>query len=374
MRVLHIVADGDPGWAATNVLGLIEAGARLHQVSHALVTETASPLAAAARARGIPTAMRAFRNRAGLVPGLRPRLVETVWEMAPDRVHAHGIDAGFAVLPAVRWLELPFSVSVDQTRPAGLSRRLARWAKSRIVLGAAQAVLFGTAAEADAARRAGRVRPRQHVGVAPPMGLEALPPARAAENFVVLMGRLADAPALERTLAMLAALPADHRLVVLGDGPGTSGLARAVTEAGLEGRVDWPGVLPRDQALALLARAAALFDPHQGEGVGCAALEAALMGVPVVCAARPAVLEAMGRARVARDAPAPAWAQATLEAVRMGRDAKVSATQLQARAWLDAARPIEAMQRAWLAAQAAHGAVLAEGLPEGLAAAQRRPA
>jgi glycosyltransferase involved in cell wall biosynthesis len=375
MRVLHIVADGDPGWAATAALALFDGPGRPQQVTHALVTETASPLAAAARARGIPTATRAFRNYGGLVRGLRPRLVETVWELAPDLVHAHGIEAGFAVLPAVRWLDLPFSVAVDQNRPVGLVARLARAMKTRLVLGAAQAVLFGSAAERDAARRARRLAPRQHVGIAPaPIAGHALPQAREAEAFAVVMGRVASATAVSRTLAALRALPATHRLVVLGEGPGTSVLARAVTAAGLEGRVDWPGVLPRDQALGVLSRAALLLDPHEGEGVPCAVLEAAAIGVPVVTESRAAVLEALGRAHVARGAPPSAWAEAAREACRHGRDGRVAATRDQVRAWAATAQPIEATLRAWSAAQAAHGAVLVAELPAGLATPQRRPA
>lgn len=369
MRVLHIVADGDPGWAATAAMAMIDATHAAHGVRHTLVTETGSPLAAAARARGIPTATRAFQRPRGL-DTLRPRLVETLWEIAPDVVHAHGLRAGFAVLPALNWLGLPMVLSMPAVAPPrlGLARTLGQWVERRSAIRHAAVLLFGTEAEAAAARAAGTAAARRPAWAAPvPLALDTLPERGPMAPLVLLQGRIhPDFPA-GRVIAALAAAPAGARLAVLGDGAGIPRLVAALDAAGLSGRVDWPGPLPRHEALALLARAAAVLDPRDASGVALGLIEAACVGIPVVTGDRPALGEALGIAGVATTAPDTAWGAAL--AAAFGADA--AAARRHARERLVAAQGAEPYLRAWSFAAHSVTTALAEAAEVALPGALR---
>lgn len=369
MRVLHVVADGDPGWAATAAMAMVDAAQAARGVRHMLVTETGSPLAAAARARGIPTATRAFQRPRGFGT-LRPRLVETVWEVAPDVVHAHGLRAGFAVLPALSWLGLPMVLSmpsVGAPRPGPLGR-LGQWLERRSAIRGACVLLYGTEAEAQAARAAGIATARRPAFSAPvPLALDTLPERASPMPLVLLQGRIhPDFPA-GRVVAALAAAPADTRLAVLGDGAGLARLAAALDGAGLSGRVDWPGPVPRHESLELLARAAAVLDPRDGTGVPLGLVEAACVGVPVVTGARPALAEALAIAGVPHGAGDAAWGAALAAAI--GADA--GAARRHARERLAAVRAAEPHLRAWTLAADSVTHALAEDAAVALPGAVR---
>jgi glycosyltransferase involved in cell wall biosynthesis len=372
MRVLHVVADGDPGWAATQALAVIDATPAARGVRHALVTETASPLAAIARARGIPTATRAFQRRRRF-GALRPRLVETVWEMAPDVVHAHGIQAGFAVLPAIRWLGLPMVLAmpaVDPPRSHLVARLVQRFERDRAVHGAAL-LLFGTHSALAAARARGLVHDGRRAVVAPPpLDLSMLPDRQKPEPALLLQGRLhADFPCA-RVVAALAGTPADTRLWVLADGPGAARLRAALARAGLADRVEWPGPLPRHEALARLAAAAAVIDPRTGAGVPIGLIEAAALGVPILAPARAALVEALGLSGIDQAAPDAAWAEAARQAIA----GDLVVARAKVRSWVEAARASDQYLRAWDLAMAQAQAAMSLARPASLHGPADHPA
>lgn len=372
MRVLHVVADGDPGWAATAALAVIDAIPPARGVRHTLVTETGSPLAATARARGIPTATRAFQ-RARRFGALRPRLVETVWEMAPDVVHAHGIQAGFAVLPALSWLGLPMVMAMPSVAPprgSWATRLLRRYEREAAIRGAS-VLAFGTAAELNAARDRGVPGPGRRAIVAPPpLDLEALPERRVAQPRMLLQGRLhADFPC-GRVAAALVAAEEPIRLTVLADGPGAPRLVAALEAAGLGARVDWPGPLPRHQALLLLAEAAAVLDPREGAGVPIGLIEAGALGVPVIAPARPALQEVLGIAGIDPAAGDSAWGTGARAALA----GQLPPLRSAVRSWIAAVRAADQHLRAWELAAAAGQASLSVAGPRRVEAPADRPA
>ncbi|HCH64532.1 MAG TPA: hypothetical protein DFR83_17125, partial [Deltaproteobacteria bacterium] len=112
-----------------------------------------------------------------------------------------------------------------------------------------------------------------------------------------------------RQLAMVArlvpgkglrdALVLAHRLgrplVVVGDGPARAQEAAFADRHGID--VDWRGALPREEARAVLRRAAAvllLSEPDSFEGLGLTALEASAVGVPAIGRDVGGVREAVG--------------------------------------------------------------------------------
>ncbi|MCC7281985.1 MAG: glycosyltransferase [Acetobacteraceae bacterium] len=368
MRVLHVVADGDPGWAATAALAVIDATPAARGVRHALVTETGSPLAAAARARGIPTATRAFQRRRRF-GGVRPRLVETVWEMAPDVVHAHGIQAAYAVLPAAHWLGLPIVLAMPAVAPprgSWLARLARRIERGQAVRGAA-VLLFGTRAALAEARQTALVREGRRALVAPPpIDLALLPERRTVEPVLLLQGRIhADFPAA-RVVAAMQGAPDTTSLCVLAEGPGADQLREALCDAGLSDRVDWQGPLARHEALARLARAAAVIDPRMGSGVPIGLIEAAAVGVPVIAPARTALVEALGIEGISEAAPDSAWSDRVRE-VLAGRHGVPRAA---VRDWIAQAHAAEQHLRAWEMAVATTHA----GLPAASGLRLRGPA
>ena len=142
--------------------------------------------------------------------------------------------------------------------------------------------------------RAGRVRARY---------------ASEGQILLVHCGRLSAEKKPQRSLTTLATLRAaglPARLVVAGEGPLRSRLARRAARAGLP--VTFAGFLPgRADLAALLASADVAIAPGPAETFGLAALEALACGTPVVVSAESALPEVVGEAGVS--VPASSAAQ-----------------------------------------------------------------
>ena len=131
--------------------------------------------------------------------------------------------------------------------------------------------------------RAGKVRTR-YVG--------------EGQILLVHCGRLSAEKRPQRSLTTLATLRAaglPARLVVAGDGPLRTRLARRAARAGLP--VTFAGFLPgRAELAALLASADVAIAPGPAETFGLAALEALACGTPTVVSAESALPEVVGEA------------------------------------------------------------------------------
>ena len=116
--------------------------------------------------------------------------------------------------------------------------------------------------------------------------------------LLVHCGRLSAEKRPQRSVTTLATLRAAGmpvRLVVAGDGPLRSRLARRAARAGLP--VTFAGFLPgRAELAALLASAEVAIAPGPAETFGLAALEALACGTPVVVSAESALPEVVGEA------------------------------------------------------------------------------
>src|SRR5690349_11962396 len=122
--------------------------------------------------------------------------------------------------------------------------------------------------------------------------------AGPGQILLVHCGRLSAEKKPQRSLATLATLRAAGlpvRLVVAGEGPLRSRLARRAARAGLP--VTFAGFLPgRADLAALLASADVAIAPGPAETFGLAALEALACGTPVVVSAESALPEVVGDA------------------------------------------------------------------------------
>jgi len=72
------------------------------------------------------------------------------------------------------------------------------------------------------------------------------------------------------------------RLTIAGDGPERQNLTKQIIELGLSGSIEFTGNLAPDKVLHLIDQATLVLVPSRSEGFGLVALEAGMMGRPVV--------------------------------------------------------------------------------------------
>jgi glycosyltransferase involved in cell wall biosynthesis len=117
----------------------------------------------------------------------------------------------------------------------------------------------------------------------------------AGPRFVAV-GRLTHQKGFDRLIEMMAAVPSDARLTILGDGPDRAALEAQRAALGLAERVALPGFAA--DAPRHIAGADALLLPSRWEGLPNVALEALALGTPVI-----ATPEAGGIGEIASLAP-----------------------------------------------------------------------
>jgi glycosyltransferase involved in cell wall biosynthesis len=232
------------------------------------------------------------RTPAGLVSG-----ASLIWRQARvlarlraterlDVVHAHWwVPGGLSA----RLAGGPYLVTLHGMDVVLLERsRVARLVAAR-VLRAAAAV---TAVSSDLARRAARmVRLDPERIVVQPMPIDPGWLSGAAGGRggggVVTVGRLTvrkRIPLLLEALAKLRAAGRTLALTIVGDGAERPALERRVAELGLGGQVRFLGALPPARVREAIEQADVFAFPALGEGLGLAAVEALLCGIPVVAA------------------------------------------------------------------------------------------
>jgi len=198
----------------------------------------------------------------------------------PDVVHAHWwFPGGLAATTAGR---APVVVTLHGSDVALAHRAAARGAARRVArrAGAVMAVSGALAAEATALLGV-------PVGVsAMPVVVDPVPPG--PRSGLVAVGRLAPEKGFDVLLDALRITPAP--LTLVGTGPLDASLRAQA--AGLD--VRWSGTVGRSELHRLLAGASALVVPSRREGLGLVAIEAILLGTPVVASAVGGLPEALG--------------------------------------------------------------------------------
>ena len=198
---------------------------------------------------------------------------------APDDsvVHAHWwLPAGLAT-PAPRRTVITLHGTdarlLERSRPA---RWLGGWALRRVgVVSAVSADIAGVVA-----RRTGRTDAGSHV-----MPMPVAMPARpwtTGGGGAIIVARLTAQKRVDLALRAIARTPSGVPLTVVGDGPALGGLRDIAARLGLTGRVRWMGAQTATEVANLLGRADVMLFTAVGEGLGLAAVEALMTGVPVV--------------------------------------------------------------------------------------------
>jgi glycosyltransferase involved in cell wall biosynthesis len=196
-------------------------------------------------------------------------------------VHAHWwVPGGLAAPP-----EAPLVLTVHGTDGMLLTRsHLARLLAHRLF----QRAPVVTAVSASLARvvAAETGRPVRPDAVAPmPVEVARFTGWSRGGGGVVVVARLTDQKRVELALRALAVLRKKGRtlaLTAVGDGPARSRLERLARDLGMDGLVRFAGTLSPAEVAGLLMQADLMLFPAVGEGLGLAAAEALMAGVPVV--------------------------------------------------------------------------------------------
>lgn len=241
----------------------------------------------------LPSRLR--REPAGAAHATRRTLrkVISTWG-TPDLVHAHSLLwAGYAAAALRESYGIPyvvtehrgiFGLSIEASRP-----QILPWHRpflSKAVNDAERIIMVGS-------KLAAQIEPLRKSDVP----LEVIPNGVDTDFFVpsdsgrgrdftfVFVGNLLREKGVHNLLAAFVALKQRSRsirLIMVGDGPERSGLARAAVEARVSDAVEFTGQMGRDGVRANLTRGHALVLPSDWEGQGVAALEAMSMGLPVI--------------------------------------------------------------------------------------------
>jgi teichuronic acid biosynthesis glycosyltransferase TuaC len=192
-----------------------------------------------------------------------------------DLVHAHYAHlAGAAALPWARGNGVPLVVSVhggDVLAPL-LAKPAARATVAHVLRSADGVMCNSYATLRNAAALAGR---RNHMRVVH-LGTD-LPDDLPPKHGQPTVATVAAVDPRKRHEDVLRALPDGVRWVVIGDGPELPRLRELA-----DGRADFKGELPHDEAMSELARCHAMALPSVDEAFGVAYIEALARRVPAI--------------------------------------------------------------------------------------------
>lgn len=286
MRLLQVVADGNPGGGTTNVLALLEdlIGAGMSDVH--FVSQSDSYALGRAHALGAkPYGVNFFRSR--FDPRVPRQLSALVKRIRPDLVHIHGARAGFFQSFVPRNEPVAYTVRGYHflKKPVGL-RYLAALAERRA---SSRADVTIHVCEYDRRlARSWKLLPggARNVVIYNGIRIEDIPEAAAPRpKSVGFLGRLTfqKDPLMVVEIARLLA-PEGFAFRLIGGGELEPEVRARLAAYGLENAVELCGALPREQALAALRDVETFVFPSRWEGLPIAPVEAMQMGIPVVAA------------------------------------------------------------------------------------------
>jgi glycosyltransferase involved in cell wall biosynthesis len=291
--------------------GLGERGLEMRELRLAHRADTGAPLARLSRhAAPDDAALAAMRTAARGVDGvllhlgftaLSPELIVAAARAAPLHVALHDVtpfcpNASRLTWPTGRLCDRPVgggcyaSLCAGTGQPLLTARRAFRWPARHAVWTAlaaqAATILAPSRYLADLARRAG-ASPGKVVIAPPPVPLtaedRACPLPSACAPVIVHAGLIAALKGTGLLIEAMAQLPADARLILLGDGPDAAALAARARALGLGDRVQFAGRVDREALARIVCEARVLAQPSLiPEGLGLAGIEALALGRPVV--------------------------------------------------------------------------------------------
>jgi glycosyltransferase involved in cell wall biosynthesis len=329
---VRVIAPSDRGQDGDMVLD----GVSIRRVRYAV-----APRETLAYSGTMTTALRSIgglRAFTGMLEAFRRAVREELAVVPGVVVHAHWwIPAGAAVPPGARSVLTCHGTDVRLLDGALPFRLIGQ----RVLRRASMVTTVSPTLAAVIARRTGLVLPDDQVQPMPVPDVER--PRSTGGGGIVVLGRLSAQKRIDLALAGYAAarrqgvtLP----MVIVGDGPARAELESRAAELGLADHVEFRGAVTPAAVPGVLATADCLLMPAVAEGLGLAAAEALMQGVPVVaCSDGGGVLDVVPRhdgGRVVEPDP-EALAQGILAV--LGDPAAAEAAWRSGLAWRDRLSP-----------------------------------
>lgn len=280
MRILQVVADGNPGGGTTHVVQILEGLRGDHSLG--LVTQRDSYLARRAETLDVPVfGLDFFRSQ--LDPRAPLGLRRVFREFRPRLVHVHGGRAAFFAALASPDAPMVYSVHgyhfLHKSPPV---RRLALSAE-RLAARRAQRVVFESEHDTRVARIYSILRgPAQSTIVPNSIPLSEIPVPRLNQpNHIGFIGRLEYQKDPILFLDILERLPG-YTATIAGGGALEKEVGDELRRRGLSGSVEMLGMLTHSETLRVLPSLRVVVMTSRWEGLPYLPLEAMWTGVPVV--------------------------------------------------------------------------------------------
>lgn len=178
-----------------------------------------------------------------------------------------------------------FVVTLHGTDVTMLERSRAARFMARRVLGAAAAVTAVSSFLVERTAAALRHDPDRIIVQPMPAELQHLERISRGGAGVVTVGRLVPQKRIDIVLEAVARLRREGRvlrLTIIGDGPERERLEASARDLGIESFTRFVGAVPPQQLAEAIGDADVFAFPAKGEGLGLAAAEALMLGIPVV--------------------------------------------------------------------------------------------
>jgi glycosyltransferase involved in cell wall biosynthesis len=205
---------------------------------------------------------------------------------AVDIVHAHWwIPGGIAAWFALRKSPCPYVITLHGTDVRLLPGSALARGLARRVLARAGAVTAVSSYLADSVARATGLPTRDMMVQPMPADLARFTHRSRGGGGVVTVGRLVTQKRIDILLDAVARLRAQGRTVplkIIGDGPLRDALEERAVQLGIGDTTQFLGVVAPSQLSEAIGNADVFAFTAQGEGLGLAAAEALMMGIPVV--------------------------------------------------------------------------------------------
>jgi glycosyltransferase involved in cell wall biosynthesis len=203
-----------------------------------------------------------------------------------DVIHAHWwVPGGIAGWLTHLAVHQPYVVTLHGTDVRVLERSRMGRALARVVLDKAGAVTAVSSYLAQRAAQLLHLDPARFIVQPMPLDVERYSHLSSGGGGIVTVGRLVAQKRIGTLLEAVARLKAtgiELPLRIVGDGPERRSLEYYATRLGIAGMTDFVGEVPPEAIPEQIGDADVFAFPATDEGLGLAAVEALLLGVPVV--------------------------------------------------------------------------------------------